>query len=126
MIRQRTRSDTLELAETRSAAIGSIVELRPLGGDITVASYNQAITAARQKLSTYNALISGVEVARRDFDVAERELADLADRMLAGVGVAYGRNSPEYAKAGGTLKSERTPGSRKKTVPTVTSTAGTN
>jgi multidrug resistance efflux pump len=125
MPRQRTRSDTLETAETRAAAIGTVGDVRPLGGDLSVATYNAAIDGTRAKLSRYNALLSEAEIARREFDAAEHELADLNDRMLAAVGAVYGRNSQSYAKAGGTLKSERNSGSRKKT-PTVTSTAGVN
>jgi hypothetical protein len=125
MARQRTRSDTLELAETRAAAIGSIEDVRPLGGDLNVASYGAAITSTRQKLARYNTLLSEAEVARREFNTAERQLADLADRMLAAVGAAHGRNSTAYVKAGGTLKSERRPRSRQK-VPAVITTTGTN
>jgi multidrug resistance efflux pump len=115
----------LETAETRSAAIGTVGDVRPLGGDLSVATYNAAIDGTRAKLSRYNALLSEAEIARREFDEAEYELADLNDRMLAAVGAVYGRNSQSYAKAGGRLKSERNSGSRKKT-PTVTSTAGVN
>ncbi|MEY4488536.1 MAG: hypothetical protein RIQ79_1044 [Verrucomicrobiota bacterium] len=125
MTRQRTRSATLESAETRAAAIGSIEDVRPLGGDLSVASYGVAIISTRQKLARYNGLLSEAEVARREFNTAERQLADLADRMLAAVGAAYGRNSIEYAKAGGTLKSERRPGSRRKEQAVIT-TAGPN
>jgi hypothetical protein len=83
------------------------------------------ITSTRQKLVRYNALLSEAEEERREFNTAERQLADLTDRMLAAVGAAYGRNSIEYAKAGGTLKSERKPGSRQNAQAVVT-TAGTN
>ncbi|MDF3057635.1 MAG: hypothetical protein K0R17_1850 [Rariglobus sp.] len=42
-----------------------------------------------------------------DLESAEKTLDDLSSRMLAGVGVKYGKNSDEYEKAGGTRPDER-------------------
>jgi hypothetical protein len=38
----------------------------------------------------------------RDLESAEKELNDYTDRILAAVGVKFGRDSSEYEEAGGT------------------------
>ncbi|HEX9783868.1 MAG TPA: hypothetical protein VGA56_14190 [Opitutaceae bacterium] len=42
-----------------------------------------------------------------DLDAAERALRDASERMLAAVGVRFGKDSNEYEMAGGVRKSER-------------------
>jgi hypothetical protein len=41
-----------------------------------------------------------------ELEQSETELADWTERMLKGVASRYGRNSEEYAKAGGTRKDD--------------------
>lgn len=109
---KRTRSAVLENAETRAAAIATLPQPVELGGELTLIAYLSVITATRSKLTTYNSLLSDVDQARREFLVAQRNLADWSDRMLAGVGATFGRNSDAYAQAGGVKKSERRRASR--------------
>lgn len=103
----RNRSVILDRAQTRAAAIGTITPPLELGGELTLAAYQTAIAATRTQLDEYNALLANSETSRREFERLERNLADLSERMLAGVGSVYGKNSETYVKAGGVLKSER-------------------
>ena len=47
----------------------------------------------------------------------EKMLNTLSEKMLAAVGVKYGKDSDEYEQAGGTRTSERAKPTKKKTVP---------
>ena len=71
------------------------------------------ITAANTKLSSYNTRLSELDGILNELETAESELDELSARMLAGVGVKYGKNSDEYEKAGGTRTDERKPIRRK-------------
>jgi hypothetical protein len=104
---KRTRSAVLENAETRAAAIATLPQPVELGGELTLTAYQSEITATRGKLTRYNSVLADADQARREFLSAERNLADWSDRMLAGVGATFGRNSDAYAQAGGVKKSER-------------------
>ena len=104
---KRNRSVILDRAESRAAAISTIAPTLELGGELTLAAYQTAIATARTKLADYNTVLANSDTARREFDRLEKDLADMSERMLAGVGSVYGKNSVEYAKAGGVLKSER-------------------
>ena len=104
---KRNRSVVLDRAQSRAAAISTIAPALELGGELTLVSYQTAITSTRAKLADYNTVLTTSDTSRREFERLERGLADLSDRMLAGVGSVYGKNSVEYAKAGGVPKSER-------------------
>ncbi len=104
---KRNRSVILDRAATRAAAISTIAPTLELGGELTLAAYQTAIANTRTRLADYNTVLTSSDTSRREFEQLERGLADLSDRMLAGVGSVYGKNSAEYAKAGGVPKSER-------------------
>lgn len=109
---KRNRSIILDRAHSRAAAITTITPAVELGGELTLATYQASIVEAQTKLNAYNAMLTDADTARREFESIERNLADLSDRMLAGVGAIYGKNSAEYAQAGGVKKSERRRASR--------------
>ena len=104
---KRNRSIILDRAQSRAAAISTITPAVELGGELTLAAYQASIAEAQAKLNAYNGKLVDADTARRGFETVERELADMSDRMLAGVGAFYGKNSAEYAQAGGVKKSER-------------------
>jgi hypothetical protein len=104
---KRNRSIILDRAQTRAAAINTITPAIELGGELTLAAYTASINEAQTKLNAYNTTLTDADTARRTFESTERNLADMSDRMLAGVGAIYGKNSVEYAQAGGVKKSER-------------------
>ena len=112
---KRNRSIILDRAQSRAAAIITITPAVELGGELTLAAYQASITEAQTKLNAYNGKLTDADTFRREFESIERNLADMSDRMLAGIGAIYGKNSLEYTQAGGVKKSERKRPSRKAT-----------
>lgn len=106
-LQKKRRSTVLERAETRAAAISTIADPLELNDELTLAAYRVAITGARTKQIQYNSILTEADSARREFQTSEKALADLSERMLEGVSAKYGKDSPPYAMAGGTMKSER-------------------
>lgn len=104
---KKHNSGPLELAAARAAGMKSIDPALDLGNGLTLAAYQAKIAETDAKLSDYNTKLSQVDEASNAFQTAERELADISDRMLAGVAARYGRNSDQYEMAGGTKKSDR-------------------
>jgi len=74
---------------------------------LAVAAYRSKIDGLKSKLETYNQLLSKVDGALNEVVEGEKSLRDISERMLAGVGSKYGKDSDEYEKAGGKKKSER-------------------
>ena len=107
MARTKKTSPVLENAQTRLAALSSIDPKLSLGAGLGISDYDAQITCTRTALDTYNTLLSQVDGAYNDFLAEEAGLRDLSDRMLAGVGAVYGKDSDQYEQAGGVRKSER-------------------
>jgi hypothetical protein len=118
MGRTRRFSKILEKAEVRSQSIKSINATLDLGSGLSAASFDQAINDTRTKLQAYNQAIATIDEKQNDLNESEKFLNDLSERMLAGIGAHFGRDSNEYEKAGGTRKSERKRPARKADTPT--------
>ena len=103
MARTKKMSSVLESAQTRLAALSSIDPKLSLGTGLGISDYDAQITCTRQALDTYN-----------NFLAEEASLRDLNERMLAGVGAIYGKDSSQYEMAGGARKSEIKRAPRKK------------
>lgn len=106
MPRLKRSSFIIEKAGARAAALTSIDPKLVLSEDLSVPAYAAKITAAQNKLNAHNALIHSLDTSSTDLDLIEEDLADWTERMLKGVATRFGRKSDEYAKAGGTRKSE--------------------
>jgi hypothetical protein len=117
MARRKRSSPSVDAAEPRAAALESIDPALDLGAPLTLAAYKTAITTTNTKLSTYNTKLSELDGLLNDLKASEKVLDDLSSRMLAGVGVKFGKNSDEYEKAGGTRTDERKPIRRKAAPP---------
>jgi hypothetical protein len=107
-------SPDLVKAEERVKKLGAINSTLEVGG-LTLPAYQGQVDAARTLLDRYNALLTEADLLADQFDNAETGLKDWSERMLAGVGVKYGKDSPEYEAAGGVRKSERKKPVRKTT-----------
>lgn len=107
MGRRRRASRALEKAEARLQGMRAIGASLDLGAGLTIASFDTAVSNLRADLESYNQLLASVDQKANDLLAKEKELADLSERMLAGVGAKFGRDSNEYEMAGGTRKSER-------------------
>ncbi len=116
MARRKRSSKALERAERRAAALMSIDSNLDLGNGLTLEGFYQMIDDVRQKLTSYNTLLSTVDAAYNNMLGAERLLLDQSEQMLLGVAFHYGKDSSEYEMAGGVRKSERKRRSRREAV----------
>jgi hypothetical protein len=107
MARAKRTSQTLEKAEHRCAGLKSISETLDLGDGLTLENYLLLIDGLRSQLATYNESLSIVDRAAGTVQDTEQQLRTLSERMLIAVAARYGKDSYEYARAGGTRKSER-------------------
>jgi len=107
MSRRKRSSLILEKAERRAASLQSINANLDLGNGLTLEEFMKQIQGLRSKVNHYNTLLSSIDEAYNDLTNAEKALADIHERMLAGVAAKYGRDSNEYEMAGGKRKSER-------------------
>jgi hypothetical protein len=64
-------------------------------------------------VNDYNTTLSTVDEKYNRFKAEVAKLRDWNERMLSGVGSAYGKDSSEYEKAGGVRKSEKKKPKRK-------------
>ncbi|MGC1374913.1 MAG: hypothetical protein WA821_01735 [Anaerolineales bacterium] len=103
---KKSSSPVVESSRIRSSALSSIDPKLDLGNGLTLAKYQAAIQDIQGRLDTYNAALSQADDAANNLRAGEKELRELSERMLAGVGVTYGKDSSQYEKAGGTRKSE--------------------
>lgn len=113
MGRLRKTSKVLEKAQARAASIKSIDGALDLGGGLTLAAFNTAITNTDTALGDYNQALAAADDKSNAFVTAETTLKDMSERMLAGVGARFGKNSSQYEQAGGVRKSERKSPTRK-------------
>ena len=112
---KKSPSKGMTTAAQRLAGTKSIEKNLDLGGGLTNASYEAKITAAQSALNDYNESLSISDAKLNVFNALERELGDWNERMLAGIGSRYGKDSDEYEMAGGVRKSERKKRSTKPT-----------
>jgi uncharacterized protein YukE len=114
MSRKKKRtSATLDKAQTRLAALKSIDKSLDLGHGVTVERFNQLIEDGRQKMESYNTVLSTVDQAYVAVVESEKTIAEWTERMLLSVASKYGKNSDEYKMAGGTRRSDRKPPKRR-------------
>jgi len=107
MARTKRNSAVLDKARQRSTGVASIGKDVDFGNGLTVAGYGKQIGAFESQLGNYNRSLAQLDADANDLDAAERALRDVNERMLAAVGVRFGKDSNEYEMAGGVRKSER-------------------
>jgi hypothetical protein len=94
-------SAAVDKAQRRLALLKSIDEHLDLGNGLTIEAYNQLIDTIRAKLEAHNKLLSNLDESRQTLDQMDKALSEMSERMLSGIATIYGKNSIEYAKAGG-------------------------
>lgn len=97
-------SEALNKAQRRLALLKSIDNNLDLGHGLTVDAYTLKIEESRARLEAHNILLSDLQESRLALTQIDRDLAEMSERMLTGVSTKYGRNSVEYARAGGTTR----------------------
>ena len=113
MSRRKRSSDSITHAETRASGLTAIDAALDLGNGLTLVAYKQAITDTKSALDTYNSKLSELDSLLNGVEHKEADLDEKSARMLAAVGVKYGKDSDEYEQAGGTRSSERKSPERK-------------
>ncbi|NEQ87840.1 MAG: hypothetical protein F6K26_50060 [Moorea sp. SIO2I5] len=107
MARLKRSSRKLMNAERRLASLKSINARLDLGNGMTIEQLEASIQSVREKLETYNTILSTLDGAYNNLLEAEEILGGLSEKMLMAVAVKYGKNSFEYEMAGGVRRSER-------------------
>ena len=97
----------LEKAVRRAAGINSIDPNLDLGNGLTLPAFSTLIETMRTKENAYNSALSNLDKLYREMLQTERELGDMAEHMLLGVAIRYGKSSVEYGMAGGVPKNQR-------------------
>jgi hypothetical protein len=106
MGRKRRTSAKLEKADLRLQSIKSINATLDLGNGLSVTAYETLIDAAQSKLDEYNQLLASLDEKSVSLREKEKQVGTFSERMLAGVAAKYGKDSAEYAQAGGVRKSD--------------------
>jgi hypothetical protein len=107
MPRRKRSSRILEKAEFRVAGLKAIDQNINFDDTHNLQNLNQLIENFHNTLDDYNAAIAMIDSSRKKLDEMEKNLSQLSDKMLMGVGFKYGKNSNEYELAGGVRDSER-------------------
>jgi hypothetical protein len=105
MGRLKRTSKALEKGTARAAGLRSIGQ-EDFGGGLTTVSYEAAVEETRQKLEDYNQSLSVADEKANILAESEKKLRDLNERVLAGVGAKYGKNSNQYERVGGVRKDD--------------------
>jgi hypothetical protein len=105
--KSKQRSRVLEKASARLGAMRSLGTDINFGNGLTFTDFEESIDRTREALLAYNTAIATYSQAQLAFMELERNLADLAERMLTGVATQYGKQSHQYEMAGGTRKGAR-------------------
>ena len=105
----------VDKATTRSAALKSIDSKLDLGNGMTVVAYDAQIKKVSDKATLYNTTLSTVDNLYNEVLKEINVLNDFSERMLSGVGTAYGKDSNQYEMAGGVRKSEKKKPTKKAT-----------
>ena len=96
MARAKKASRVLTDAEKRLVGMRTVDAKLSFGGDISVPVLEKKILTVRQKLAAYNQLLSEVDEIYEEVLDAEQDLSKLSSKLLAGVGIKYGKKSSEY------------------------------
>jgi hypothetical protein len=111
MRRQRS-SPVLKKAVRRAAGMNSINPNLDVGNGLTLPAFSTLIETMRTQENAYNSALANLDKLYREMLETERELGDMTEHMLMGVGVLYGKSSVEYGMAGGVPKNQRRKGLR--------------
>jgi uncharacterized protein YukE len=106
MPRPKRNSRVLASSERQLESMLSIDLNLDFNNGINTQAYADLIDQMRQKLATYNTLLSTVDDAQREVELLEQSLTNLSKRLMTNVAARYGEESREYRMAGGKLRSK--------------------
>jgi 16S rRNA G527 N7-methylase RsmG len=113
MAYKRRASQIVADAQKRATNLKAVDPNLDLGDGLTVAAFEGEISAVQEALEKYNKLLAKADAAANELNELEKKLGTLSGRMLAGVGVKYGKDSSQYEMAGGVRTSEIKRGGKK-------------
>ncbi|MER3436005.1 MAG: hypothetical protein C4288_22185 [Leptolyngbya sp. ERB_1_1] len=103
---KKKQSTILTKSRDRAMNLQLIHPNLDLGNGLTMKAYQAAIDTHQANLDNYNRAIATITELAIAFEESEKTLRDINERMLLGVGAAFGKDSKEYGTAGGKRKSE--------------------
>ena len=106
-MRPNKTSSVLKDAKRRLERLKAIQPIPNLGEGFNLQIYETAVNGLESLEATYNTKISELDGMSASLKDTERMVRDYRARILAAIAAQYGRNSDEYAAAGGTKLSER-------------------
>ena len=121
MTRLRRTSKVLDKSSARLQGMKSIASTLDLGNGLNVAGFETFVTETRAKLEAYQQYLSLLDEKLIELREAEKGLAIISKRMMAGIEAKFGNDSVEYAQAGGVRKSDRKRPGRKTTTKNISS-----
>lgn len=114
MTRKKRNSEALKKAQERAEHLQSIDAQLDLGFEgLTLPAFQAAMDSLQAHIKTYNEQLSALDEQAAALRAEEKNLLDLTERMLIGVGLKYGKDSLAYKQAGGVRTSERKKPTRK-------------
>jgi hypothetical protein len=112
MSRRQRSSTVLQKAVRRAAGMNSIDPNLDVGNGLSLRALSTLIETMQTKENAYNSALANLDKLYTDMLQTERELGDMIEHMLMGVGAKYGKSSVEYGMAGGVPKNQRRKGLR--------------
>jgi exonuclease VII small subunit len=112
MSRKKSTSRNLQKAEFRVAGLKAIDPNIAFDENCNLQNLTQLIDQFHNMLKKYNDSMAVIDSSRTKLDEMEKTISKISDKMLAGVGFKYGKDSNEYELAGGVKQSERVRKSR--------------
>ena len=106
-MRPNKTSSVLKDAMRRLERLNAIQPVPDLGEGFNLKVYETAVNDLKALEASYNTKISELDGMSASFGDMERTVRDYRARILAAIAAQYGRNSEEYAAAGGTKLSAR-------------------
>ncbi|UBF26376.1 hypothetical protein K9N68_33575 [Kovacikia minuta CCNUW1] len=107
MPRPKRNSTVLTTSERQLESFQSIDRNLSFGSGLALQDFANLIDQMRQKLATYNTLLSTVDAAQREVELAEEALTTLSKRLATNVVARYGEDSQEYRMIGRKPRSKK-------------------
>jgi hypothetical protein len=107
MPRAKESSAIFDKATARLEGLKAINATLDLGNGLTIVTLEAAINDGRMKMGALHQQVSVLEEKQAELKDAEKVVAELSTRFLAGIAAKYGKDSIEYAQAGGTRSRDR-------------------
>jgi hypothetical protein len=101
MAYSKRRSTELEKAQARLRGLQALQSNLNLGNGISLYEYERLIQSVDSSLQTYNTSLSESDRNRIELQDVELQLAALSSRLLSAIAAFYGKDSKQYAMAGG-------------------------